>query len=127
MKYAYFIIFFCSLIFISSGCSKEEIDEAIELTVSKEKDNEQEVDILKRIVKFGEVSVKQIMRSRVDIIAVEFKTNFKDLLGIIRESGYSRIPVYDSDFDNVTGILYAKDLLGNLNQNGSFEWPTHKN
>ena len=102
--------------------SREEIDEAIELTVSKEKESEQEVDILKSIVKFGDVSVKQIMRSRVDVVAVDFRIDFHKLLHIVRESGYSRIPVYDEVFDNVTGILYAKDLLGHLQEPRNFEW-----
>lgn len=102
--------------------SREEIGEAIELTVSKEKESEQEVDILKSIVKFGEVSVKQIMRSRVDVVAVDFRIDFHRLLHTVRDSGYSRIPVYDEAFDNVTGILYAKDLLGHLQEPRDFEW-----
>lgn len=102
--------------------SREEIDEAIELTVSKEKESEQEVDILKSIVKFGEVSVKQIMRSRMDVVAVDFRTDYHHLLKTVRDSGYSRIPVYDEAFDNVTGILYAKDLLGHLQESRNFEW-----
>lgn len=106
----------------SVGASRREIDEAIELTVSKEKGAEQEIDILKSIIKFGEVSVKQIMTSRVDVVAVDFRANYNDLLKIVRESGYSRIPVYENDFDNVTGILYVKDLLGRLNEEVDFEW-----
>lgn len=104
------------------GAGRREIDEAIELTVSKEKGAEQEIDILKSIIKFGEVSVKQIMTSRVDVVAVDFRANYNDLLKIVRESGYSRIPVYENDFDNVTGILYVKDLLGHLNEEVDFEW-----
>ena len=107
---------------ISSMASREDIDEAIELTVSQEQDAGQEVDILKSIVKFGDVTVKQIMRSRVDVVAVDFRIDYHDVLSVIRESGYSRIPVYDNDFDNVTGILYAKDLLSHLNEGRGFEW-----
>jgi len=102
--------------------SRADFDEAIELTVSHEQDAAQEVDILKSIVKFGDVSVKQIMRSRVDVVAVDFRIGFHELLQIVRESGYSRIPVYDDDFDNVTGILYVKDLIGHLNDEEGFEW-----
>lgn len=105
-----------------NATSREDIDEAIELTVSSEAKTEQEIDILKSIVKFGDVSVKQIMRSRVDVVAVDFRVNFKELLDIVRRSGYSRIPVYDDDFDNVTGILYVKDLLGHLHEDPDFEW-----
>lgn len=103
--------------------SREDIDEAIELTVnSGSTDTDKEIDILKSIVKFGDVSVKQIMRSRVDVVAVDFRIGFKELLRVVRESGYSRIPVYDADFDNVTGILYVKDLLGHLHEDAQFEW-----
>ncbi|MEL6924117.1 MAG: hemolysin family protein [Bacteroidota bacterium] len=106
----------------SDIASREEIDEAIELTVSPDIHSKEEIGILKGIVKFGDVIVKQIMRSRVDVIAVDFKTNFTELLQVIRSSGFSRIPVYDDDFDHITGILYIKDLLGHLDKDESFEW-----
>lgn len=105
-----------------AATSREDIDEAIELTVSSEAKTDQEIDILKSIVKFGDVSVKQIMRSRVDVKAVDFRINFSELLNLVRQSGFSRIPVYDNDFDNVTGILYVKDLLGHLQEPDDFEW-----
>lgn len=105
-----------------SPASRRDIDEAIELTVSQEEDTLQEIDILKSIVKFGDVSVKQIMRSRVDVLAVDFRIGYKELLKIVETSGYSRIPVYDEDFDHLTGILYVKDLLGHLNEEDNFEW-----
>lgn len=105
-----------------SPTSRQDIDEAIELTVSGEEDTEQDVDILKSIVKFGDVSVKQIMRSRVDVVAVDYRISYKELLKVVRESEYSRIPVFDEDFDHVTGILYVKDLLGHLNEEEEFEW-----
>jgi putative hemolysin len=107
----------------SSGLtSREDIDEAIELTAISDAEIEQEADILKSIVKFGEVSVTQIMRSRIDVTAVDFRITYQELLDVIKTSGYSRIPVYNEDFDNVTGILYVKDLLGHLQENASFEW-----
>ncbi|NNE28834.1 MAG: DUF21 domain-containing protein, partial [Saprospiraceae bacterium] len=88
--------------------SKEDVQQAIELTVQSEIDADQEIDILKSIVKFGDVSVKQIMCSRVDVVAADFRTPFFELLVLVKESGYSRIPVYEDDFDTVTGILYVK-------------------
>jgi gliding motility-associated protein GldE len=102
--------------------SKEDIDEAINLTVSHEINSSKEVDLLRSILKFGEVSVKQIMQPRVDVVAVDNKTNYEDLLEVIKSSGYSRIPVYQNDFDNVIGILYAKDLIGKLNESPDFNW-----
>ncbi|HMQ46291.1 MAG TPA: gliding motility-associated protein GldE [Saprospiraceae bacterium] len=101
---------------------KDDIHDAIDLAVIQEDDHIQEVDILKSIVKFGDVTVKQIMRSRVDVVAVDFRIDYHQLLEIVKESGYSRIPVYENDFDHVTGILYVKDLLGHLHENKDFEW-----
>ena len=106
----------------SANTSREEIDEAIELTVRQEQGARRDIDILKSIVKFGDVTVKQIMRSRVDVVAVDFRVGYHELLALVKESGYSRIPVYENDFDNVTGILYVKDLLGHLNEADDFEW-----
>ncbi len=103
--------------------SRKDIDNAIDLTVSQDENvASQEVDILKSIVKFGDVTVKQIMRSRVDVVSVDFRVSYKELLEIVRKSGFSRIPVHDNDFDNVTGILYVKDLLGHLHEAAGFEW-----
>ncbi len=103
--------------------SREEIDQAIELAVKEDETNtEQEIDILKSIVKFGDVSVKQIMCSRVDVVAVDFRLGYHELLDVVRKSGFSRIPVYDEDFDNITGILYVKDLMGRLDEPDDFEW-----
>lgn len=104
-----------------SVTSRADIDEAIEMTVNED-GTRQEIDILKSIVKFGDVSVTQIMRSRVDVIAVDFRTDYIEFMKIVRSSGYSRIPVYDGDFDNVVGILYVKDLLGHLEEDKDFEW-----
>lgn len=102
--------------------SLEEIDEAINLTLSEGDNSEQEVDILRSIVQFGNVPVKQIMCARVDIEAMAIDSPYQELLQIIRSSGYSRIPIYEGDIDHITGILYAKDLIGNLQEGDDFEW-----
>jgi len=102
--------------------SREDIDQAIELTIENDMHRDQEIDVLKGIVKFGDVSVKQIMRSRVDVVSVDFRDNYGDLLKLVTNSGYSRIPVHDEDFDNITGILYVKDLLEHLDEDVSYEW-----
>jgi gliding motility-associated protein GldE len=106
----------------SSLTSKEEIGEAIELAVRNDADATEEIDILKSIVKFGNLTVKQIMRSRVDVVAVDENIGFEELLRVVKESGYSRIPVFREDFDHVVGILYVKDLLGSLNEADEFKW-----
>lgn len=101
---------------------KEDIDKAIELTVSREEDSGAEADILKGIINFGDIAAKQIMTSRVDVQAIEQESSYKELLGLIRESGFSRIPVYNEDFDNIVGIIYGKDLVGLTNESDDFNW-----
>lgn len=105
-----------------SATVREDIDKAIDLTVLNQKNAQREADLLKSIVKFSNVPVKQIMRSRVDVVALPMDTDFKEVLKTVRESGFSRIPVYDEEFDNVIGILYAKDLLGSLEKGSDFVW-----
>ncbi len=100
----------------------EEIDHAIELTVKDTANANQEIELLKSIVKFGNVPVKQIMCARVDITAIDIEDKFTDVLKMIRESGYSRIPVYTEDLDTINGFLYAKDLLEHLDKKNDFNW-----
>jgi CBS domain containing-hemolysin-like protein len=78
--------------------------------------------MLKSIVKFSDVTVKQVMQPRARVAALDFRSTFADVLDAVRASGFSRMPVYDEDFDNVTGILYVKDLLPHLDKPESFEW-----
>lgn len=85
-------------------------------------EKQRELELLKSIVKFSDVTVKQVMQPRSKVIAVDFRTGFADLLGIVREAGFSRMPVYDEDLDNVTGILYVKDLVTHLGKPDDFEW-----
>ena len=95
------------------------MSDALELT---EVSLTEEKNILKGIVKFGNIDVCEIMRSRVDVVGIELETNYRSLLEIVNESGYSRIPVYEESFDRIVGILYIKDLLPYLNQKDDFEW-----
>ncbi len=110
----------------AAAASQEDIDEAIDLTVNsddgKEDHQRQDVDILKRIVKFNNVTVRQIMRARGDVVAVENKIGYHELREVIRESSYSRIPVFEEDFDKVKGLLYVKDLLGHRHEPETFDW-----
>ncbi len=100
-----------------NNTERKDIDKAIELTVSQDQHSDQEVDILKRIVTFGDVSVKQIMRSYVDITALNTELHFDQVLSTVNESGFSRLPVYEEDIDKIVGVLYAKDLLIHLDEN----------
>lgn len=108
---------------MKTQASIEDIGEAIELTVRKEKGSVgQELDLLHSIVTFGSVAVKQIMTSRVDMVCVEQGASFEELLKQAQESGYSRIPVYEEELDKIIGILYVKDLLGHLREEANFDW-----
>lgn len=109
--------------FSSSGStSKEDLDHAIELTVSKHTNEEDEAEILRGIIKFTDLSVKQIMCPRTDIVGFEKSKDYTELLMIIRESGYSRIPIYDETLDKVVGLLYVKDFIGYISEGSDFDW-----
>ena len=99
--------------------SIEELSDALELT---QHDISEDKKILKGIVKFGNIYVKEIMTSRVDVIAIDILTKFKDLKSVINNSGYSRIPVCEGTFDNIKGILYVKDLLPHIHKSEFFKW-----
>ncbi len=101
--------------------SFEDLSNAIEIT-SDEKTQQQERKILKGIVKFGDTEVSGVMKPRIDIFAVEYDTPFSELIKMIKESGFSRIPIYKETFDTIAGILNIKDLLQYLNENDAFEW-----
>jgi gliding motility-associated protein GldE len=103
--------------------SIDELNHALELTTSHETSKE-EKGILKGIVNFGQLSVKQVMRSRVDITALDVDTDFHDLMDKINKSGFSRIPVYKETIDKIEGILYNKDLLPHIDKSDSFQWQT---
>lgn len=101
--------------------SINDLSNALELTKEKN-ENVEEKKILEGIVKFGNTDVKQIMKSRVDITAINIKDKYTNVQNIIIETGYSRIPVYQDSLDQIKGILYIKDLLPHLNTTDNFEW-----
>ncbi len=103
----------------SGSSSKDDIEDALDYTMKPE---EQEFDLLKSIIKFSDVAVKQIMKPRNDVFAIDFDTPYDIVLQKIRESGFSRIPIYKEEFDDLEGILYAKDLISHLDKDKSFKW-----
>jgi len=102
--------------------SLEELNHAIEIT--SDEDLTDEKNILKSLVNFGNISVKQIMKSRLDVMAIEETTSFEELINKVNDWGYSRIPVYQETFDSVTGVLYIKDLLPYINSENAPDWKT---
>jgi gliding motility-associated protein GldE len=100
--------------------SVDELHHALEITSVDTSNNER--DILKGIVNFGTLSVKQVMKSRMDLTAVEVDMDFHELMDRINKSGYSRIPVYEGTIDQIKGILYIKDLLEHIEKDEHFKW-----
>lgn len=99
----------------------EEINKAIEITVEG-KESKQDAKLLKGIVFFGNIVVKQIMRPRREVSAIDSELNFHELMEFIREMGYSRYPVYKENIDTVIGVLNIKDLLAHTGESANFEW-----
>ncbi|MCB0486838.1 MAG: gliding motility-associated protein GldE [Cyclobacteriaceae bacterium] len=100
----------------------EELNQALELTTENDETTAEEKDILKGIVNFGTLTVKQIMKSRMDISAVDFDINFRGLMDQVNSSGFSRVPVYKESLDKIEGVLYIKDLLPFLDEDENFKW-----
>lgn len=84
--------------------------------------NKEEKKILEGIVKFGQTDVKQIMTPRMDVKAIEFDSNYQEVLDSVVDAKYSRIPVYEDTFDTIKGVLYIKDLLPYLDEKEAFDW-----
>jgi putative hemolysin len=102
-----------------SNISMDELSHALELTSNS---RDEDTEILEGIIKFGNIHVIDIMTSRVDMVVADIKLNYKQLLDLIIESGYSRIPVYSGTRDNIKGLLYGKDLLPHLDKPANFRW-----
>ena len=105
-----------------SSTLREDLDHAIELTVNQLTSEENEADILRGIINFSDLNVKQIMRPRMDMVGFEHEGNFNDLVELIKESGFSRIPIYEESLDKIVGLLYVKDLIAFIAQDPDFKW-----
>lgn len=100
----------------------EELNHALDLATESNDTTDDEKEILKGIVNFGTLTVRQVMRSRVDVSAADVDLDFHELMDYINKSGFSRIPVYRDTIDKIEGVLYIKDLLPFIDQNEKFEW-----
>lgn len=105
----------------SEALSVDDLSQALEIT-SNEESPQEEQKILEGIVKFGSTNVKQIMKPRMDVVTIDHEKEFREVLQVILDSGYSRIPVYKENFDQVEGILYIKDLLPHIDAPDNFDW-----
>jgi putative hemolysin len=103
--------------------SVDELSHAIDITSERDSPKEEKT-ILKSIINFGNTDVKEIMRQRPDICAVEIGAAFQEVMNKINNWGYSRVPVYKDNLDNTVGILYIKDLLPHIHQPNEFKWQT---
>jgi magnesium and cobalt exporter, CNNM family len=101
----------------SAANSLEELDHAIDNDTTEEEKN-----ILKGIIKFGNITVKQIMKTRLDVSGIEDELNFGQLKQKIEELHYSRLPVYKKSLDEITGMVHTKDLIPHLNEPDEFDW-----
>jgi gliding motility-associated protein GldE len=100
--------------------SMDELEQALELTDKEEIKEEKE--ILEGIIRFSDEMAREIMTSRQDIVCIDIRTSFKDVLKCIVDNNYSRIPVYQDNVDNIRGILYIKDILTYIDKPSNFRW-----
>ena len=100
--------------------SVDDLEQALELT--DKNDIKEEKHMLEGIVRFGDETAKEIMTSRQDVVDLDFRSSFSEVLKCIVDNNYSRIPVYQDNSDNIRGILYIKDLLPHLGKPATFRW-----
>ena len=100
--------------------SVDDLEQALELT--DEAELKEEKNMLEGIVRFGDETAKEVMTSRQDVVSLDFRSSFPDVISCIVENNYSRIPVCQGSLDNIRGILYIKDLLPHLSKPVHFRW-----
>ena len=105
----------------SSAMDSSRLDYAIDLLPEHEATSE-EKQILKGIRKFGDTTVKQVMRTRLDVSGIDFNSSFADTIRKVEELHYSRLPVYRNSLDEVVGMLHTKDMLPHLNKPDDYDW-----
>jgi putative hemolysin len=105
----------------TEAMSMQEMDAEIDIKTDEEA-SQDEKNIMKGIVKFGNITVKQIMRSRLDVSGVDYNLNFGQLINRVEELHYSRLPVYKGSLDEVMGVINTKDLIPQLHQPENYDW-----
>ena len=105
----------------TSAMDSSNLDYAIDLLPDHEATSE-EKQILKGIRKFADTTVKQIMRTRLDVSGIDFHSSFGDTIKKVEELHYSRLPVYRNSLDEVVGMLHTKDMLPHLDEPADYDW-----
>ena len=100
----------------------DELNQALDLASIDTNTTEDEKEILRGIVNFGTLTVRQVMRPRLDMSAADVKLNFHELMDYVNKSGFSRIPVYRETLDSIEGVLYIKDLLPFMDREATYDW-----
>lgn len=104
--------------------SMDDLSKALELTSNEASYEQQDKDMLEGIIRFREKDVSDILISRADMFALCFNVSFKELIESIKEAGFSRIPIFEDNEDQIRGILYVKDLLPHIGKPDNFKWKT---
>lgn len=104
----------------SRQLSVDDLEQALELTDKEDIKDEQ--SMLQGIIRFGDETAKEVMTSRQDIVDLDIRSSFSEVLNCIVKNNYSRIPVYQDNTDNIRGVLYIKDLLPHINKPSTFRW-----
>ena len=99
----------------------DDLEHALDLTEENNKDSDGQ-KILRGIVKFGSTTARQIMTPRTDVVAFDVTDDYDVVIKVVMESGFSRIPVYEENFDSIKGVIYIKDLLPHIEKGKSFDW-----
>lgn len=103
-----------------NALSIDQLSKALELT--QDADINEEKDILEGIVRFSNISAIDIIRPRINVIALDIEDDFEQVKNMVIEHGYSRLPVYRENLDTIEGVLYVKDLLAHLHEPSDFKW-----
>ncbi len=106
-----------------TAVTADDLSQALEIA---DVDPSQNKEILEGILKFGDTTASEVMTPRVDITGLDMETPFKEVMKVVIESGFARLPVYDGTMDNIKGVLYSRDLLPYVGKAGNddFDWQT---
>jgi len=102
--------------------SMDDLSKALDLTSSETSYELQDKDMLEGIIRFRDKDVSDILISRADMFAMNYSASFVELIEAIKEAGFSRIPIYEDNEDNIKGVLYVKDLLPHIGESDDYSW-----